>query len=194
MKVECDSGGARRKETPVGNFHVVSGRVIVSDPCYELGTWCQGILEKVRKGQWACHISFAQEGAYDTCVAELITRRTSQARSGSPRWTEERSFEVGVDSGQAGIFDIAHYRDDRAAQAVERLNRETICPEEPWYSLCCDRTSGSEMGAGVIPYGVVSSSGFGDGSYRCFTQRDCAGYIIAIRIVFITDRGGESGN
>ena len=193
MKIECGNGGGCRRETPVGSFRVVSGRVVVSDPCYEIGVWCQGVLEKVRKGQWASHVSLAQEGACDTCVAELIARRTPPANPSNPRWIEER-FEVGVDSGQAGIFDMAHYRDDRSAQAVERLSRETICPEEPWYSLCCDRTSGSEMGAGVIPHGVVSSSGFGDGSYRCFTQRDCAGYIIAIRIVFITDRGGESGN
>jgi len=193
MKVECSNGGGCRKETPVGRFRVVSGRVIVSDPCYEIGTWCQGILEKVRKGQWACHILLAREGACDMCVAELIARRTAPGNPAESRWTEEQ-FEVGVDSGQAGLFDLAHYRDDHAAQAVERLSHESICPDEPWYSLCCDRTSGSEMGAGTIPYGVVSSSGFGDGSYRCFTQRDRDGYITAIRIVFITDLEGEASD
>ena len=193
MKVECGNANGLRRETPVGRFRVVSGRVIVSDPCYEIGTWCQGILEKVRKGQWECHVSLAQEGASDTGVAELVARRASLPTPFNPSWIEER-FEVGVDSGQAGIFDMAHYRDDRVAQAVERLGRETICPDEPWYSLCCDRTSGSAMGAGIIPYGVVSSSGFGDGSYRCFTQRDREGYVTAIRTVFITDRGGDANN
>ena len=192
MKVQA-KGSVRRKETPIGTFHVASGRVIVSDPCYEAGTWCQGMLERVRKGQWMCHVLLAHEGACDTCIAELIVRHVSLSRAGSASWTGERSFEVGVDSGQAGIFDTAHYRDDRVAQAVERLSHESICPDEPWYSLCCDRTSGSEMGAGVIPYGVVSSSGFGDGSYRCFTHRDREGYIIGIKIVFITQVDEEAG-
>ena len=193
MKVEYSNCSGRRKGTVIGNFRVVSGRVVVSDPCYEIGTWCQGILEKVRKGEWVCQVSVSREDACDRCVTELTALRNPALDLGNPKWTEETSFEVGVDSGQAGIFDMAHYRDDRVAQAVERLSRETICPDEPWYSLCCDRTSGSEMGAGVIPYGVVSSSGFGDGSYRCFTQRDREGYIIGIKIVFITQVDEEAG-
>ncbi len=190
MKVECHS----RKKTAIGKFRVVSGRVVISDPCYEIETCCQGILEKVRKGEWRCQVSISREVYSDGCVTDLIALRPSALDIGNAKWTEETSFEVGVDSGQAGIFDMAHYRDDRVAQSVEHLSHEIICPEEPWYSLCCDRTSGSEIGAGVIPYGVVSSSGFGDGSYRCFTQRDREGYVTAIRIVFIKDRQGVTGS
>jgi len=185
MKV-ANSNSRPRKGTVIGNFRVVSGRVVVSDPCYEIGTWCQGILDKVRKGEWVCQVSIAQENACDRCVAELTAMRSPALDLGNPKWTAETSFEVGVDSGQAGIFDMAHYRDDRIADGVQRLSREIICGQEPWYSLCCDRTSGSELGAGIIPCGVVSSSGFGDGSYRCYTQRDRDGYVIGIRIVFIT--------
>lgn len=36
----------------LGSFDVHSGELIVSDPCYSLGTWCQGKLENVRNGEW----------------------------------------------------------------------------------------------------------------------------------------------
>ena len=185
MKAVHSKGGEHRKVITVGTFRIVSGRMVVSDPCYEIGVGCQGVLNKVRKGRWVCSTTVAQGGAYDMCVAELVARCGSPATPVSPRWTNQSSFVIGVDSGQAGIFDLAHYRQDRIAEAVHRLMQEQICPNEPWYSLCCDRTFGSEMGAGIIPYGAVSSSGIGDGAYRCFTRKDRCGYITGVRIVFI---------
>lgn len=193
MHTTHEDEGVSTRETPVGEFKVTSGQVMVSDPCYDAGLWCQGVLDKTRKGQWNAHVRLIREEACDVHVAELIARHSACSRTGIHGWTEERSFVVGVDSGQVGFFDVTHYRDDRLAQNVERLSHESICPDEPWYSLCCDRTLGSKIGAGIIPYGVVSSSGYGDGSYRCLTQRDADGYVIAIRVVFITDRGGVTG-
>ena len=194
MKADPGKHCGHRKVIHVGTFRVVSGRMVVSDPCYEIGTGCQGVLENVRKGRWMCNATVACGGAYDMCVAELAAWRGSPAGPGDLRWKEESSFAVGVDSGQAGIFDMAHYRHDRIAEAVQRLMQESICPEEPWYSLCCDRTFGSEMGAGIVPYGVVSSSGIGDGAYRCFTRKDRGSHIIGVRIVFITDVERKAGD
>jgi hypothetical protein len=103
----------------------------------------------------------------------------------SPRWVEE-PFDVGVDSGQAGVFDAAHFRDNLVVMGVERISKEApICPEEPWYSICCDRTIGSPCGAGVVPHGAVSSSGFGDGSYRCWTAKDRDGQVVAVKISYL---------
>ena len=33
-------------------FEIKSGKVVLSDPCYELGTWCQGIVNNVKNGEW----------------------------------------------------------------------------------------------------------------------------------------------
>lgn len=172
------------KRIEIGTFEVVTGKVVVSDPCYEIGTWCQGVLENVREGAWRCHVLRS-----DDRVAELILGHSS-GQAVSKRWNKE-SFDVGVDSGQAGVFDAAHYRDDAATQGVSRIAQEVICREEPWYSICCDRTLGNESGAGIIPFGVVSSSGYGDGSYRCYTRKDAAGCVVGIRIVFIADEDLE---
>ena len=187
MKTECNNGNGQRKEMSIGSFRVVSGRLVVSDPCYEIGAGSQGFLEKVRKGEWVCRVTVAQGGDFDKYIMELTAHRSRLPTFDDLGWTKETPFYVDVDSGQAGIFDMAHYRDDRIAETVQRLSDEEICPEEPWYSVCCDRTMSGELGAGIIPYGVVSSSGFGDGSYQCFTQRDSDGYVIGVKIVFIKD-------
>ena len=39
---------------------------------------------------------------------------------------------------------------------------------------------------GVLPNGVVSSSGYGDGSYRVYGQKNKDGEYVAFEVVFIT--------
>lgn len=34
----------------LGEFKCKSGKLIVSDPCYPLGTWCQLVLNNVKEG------------------------------------------------------------------------------------------------------------------------------------------------
>lgn len=36
----------------IGTFELTNGSVIISDPCYKKGTWCQGKLENVKTGTW----------------------------------------------------------------------------------------------------------------------------------------------
>ena len=43
------------------------------------------------------------------------------------------------------------------------------------------------MQAGVMPYGAVSSSGFGDGGYVCYTHEGDTGEIDFAFIVFIDE-------
>jgi hypothetical protein len=93
-------------------------------------------------------------------------------------WKRE-NFEVGVDSGQAGIFDGGHYKEDKVVEGIEFENNFA----EPWYNVCCDVTL-ADRGAGVIPFGVVSRSGFGDGGYTCYTIRNEIGWVIAVMIDF----------
>lgn len=93
----------------------------------------------------------------------------------------EQSFEVGVDSGQAGFFDDAFYQNDTV---FEELPAPGFAIGDLWYRHVCDITL-SKMSAGVLPYGAVSSSGFGDGGYTCYTHADENGVIDFAFIVFI---------
>lgn len=58
--------------------------------------------------------------------------------------------------------------------------------------MCCDKTL-SKTGAGIIPFGVVSSSGMGDGTYTCRVgKRDAE--ICLIEIDFGLSEPEEGGD
>ena len=144
----------------LGQFEIKSDKVMVSDPCYKIGTWCQGIVGNVKKGKWNAQIFVSDEGDWGNRVAVLIASHNSikgQIAYTCPNWKEEK-FEVGVDSGQAGIFDLKEFHSD---------NGDYNDPKS-WYKRVCDLTL---IGAGGIMdnSGVCSSSGFGDGGYICKT-------------------------
>ena len=76
----------------------------------------------------------------------------------------EELFKVGVDSGQAGVFDKPFYR--AGADAGQIPSEDAL---EAWYNSCCNQTLHTDHYAGVIPHGVVSNSGYGDGGYICYS-------------------------
>ena len=166
----------------IGSFEIKSGNVMISDPCYKLGTWCQGKIKNVKKGLWQAEVKQSDEGDFGNRIAELIA---SHSNTGATTEWKKTRLEVGVDSGQAGIFDLKEYH-----------GGEDEYGEGGWYDKCCHETLKKENGhqissAGVIKGGVVSSSGFGDGGYDCFIKRrrdsrNRAGKIVAIKIVFIS--------
>jgi hypothetical protein len=102
-------------------------------------------------------------------------------------------FEVGVDSGQAGIFDVDHYKDDSVfGNKKPKFERSTLDESgNKWYAFCCDATLYTKYTAGVIPYGAVSSSGFGDGGYPCIYWTDESGEIVKVAIGFIFDEEAD---
>ena len=156
----------------IGKFDVVSGEVVVSDPCYDLPDkmTCpdlSGVLA-VKNGEWRVTTINSDEGEWGNRVAYLLCRHEDNLFDDPYDFRlQPAEFDVAVDSGQAGVFDKQYFKDDSIVAGVERLYEgEVICEDEPWYSICCDRTC-SEEGAGVIPYGGLSSSGYGDGCYKC---------------------------
>lgn len=156
-------------------FEIVSGTVLVSDPCYPIGTWCQGELSNVKKGVWNVKTT-----KHSKRIAEIIVKHDDNKTK--PKW-QIQDFEVGVDSGQAGVFDKDYYRKDEIVKGYILANNPK---DEPWYSVCCEKTLSKER-YGVIPYGAVSSSGYGDGGYTCYTSKNKMGEIDAIKIVFIDE-------
>lgn len=133
---------------------------------------------------------------YDNRVAELLVVHKNYFLSvdAEADW-ELTEIDVGVDSGQAGIYEETSYPN------VDSL-------DETWYDTICALTSDKEHGrrktpvdaqpgpptylGGVLPdhSGVVTSTGFGDGGYNCYVlKRD--GKVIAIKIVYISDEEEE---
>ena len=85
------------------------------------------------------------------------------------------SETIGVDSGTAGFFDIEAYG-DRSESYLQvpfyRWKEEkkedilALTDKEKWFRMCADRTLSRKSGVGLIPNGVVSSAGLGDGCYE----------------------------
>jgi hypothetical protein len=88
------------------------------------------------------------------------------------------SFEVGVDSGQAGIYDEDYYR---------QYHSEDDCNDD-WYGDICDLTTPFGTKDGKC---VVSSSGYGDGGYDCYLLKDKNNEVVGFQIVFIEDEDEE---
>lgn len=42
-------------------FQVSSGSLQVTDPCYEVGTWCAGQIDRVKNGIWKASVSYSFE-------------------------------------------------------------------------------------------------------------------------------------
>ena len=166
-------------------FLVESGTLIVSDPCYEKDGELQAVIDNVFNGPWEMETICSDEGTFGNRVSVLIATAVGSVCR-EKDW-KHVDADIPVDSGQAGIFDLKYFKDDNVVRHIELLNKdEVICEEEPWYSLCCDRTLGEEK-AGVVPFGAVSSSGYGDGCYSCFICKNKDGKVIGVKIVFIED-------
>lgn len=174
-------------------FEIKSGKVVLSDPCYELGTWCQGVINNVKNGEWCAEATHVE--SWGRRVASLVSYHKDYPTTANDVMADGKilNFDGGVDSGQFGHFDFDGYRDDNSIIGVPRICPEPeniICEDEPWYSMCCDRTIGGD-GFGVLPLGVVSSSGYGDGSYDTFGIMNENGEYVAFATIFITDADME---
>jgi Protein of unknown function (DUF4241) len=170
----------------LGKFDIKSGKAMVSDPCYTKGTWCQGELDKVKNGEWVANVEQSDEGMWGIRNSELIAYHNQYGMPSSWQWSRE-NFDIGVDSGQCGFYDLDFYRNDSMVGEIEnRLHFDLNEDGERFYALNCDMTGG-EMRADVMEFGTVSSSGYGDGGYTLYTVRDSDGLVVAMKVVFIED-------
>ena len=168
-----------------------SGILRVSDPCYYFDVWCSGQLENARKGKWKAVIEklSPEQTKWGERVASLLVFHAGAADVpfSFASW-KEAPFEVGVDSGQAGVFDLAYYRNDAVVKENDYGSYPWDC-DGPFYSACGSHTL-SEKQAGCLSHGAVSSSGYGDGGYRAYYAEE-GGEVVAVRIVFIDEDEGE---
>lgn len=199
-------------------------KVMVSDPCYGLNTWCQGIVENVLLGDYECKVGFSDEGDWGNRVADIEVIHKDYLDKFLDYSAEE--FEVGVDSGQAGIFDYEYYK----KYHTDRNESEHV--DDDWYDKVFTLTYVSEKnpnyerfnwdidgedyyetikrhkeyekdwnrsslylshfdGNTIDGLGFVSSSGYGDGGYTCWTAKNDEGKVIAIRVEYIGEYDDE---
>lgn len=146
--------------------------VMVSDPCYTDPTWCQHKLKNVLPGEYSVYNKKHDAGDWGIRNSMLLAVHTDY-KNEDLRWKECVAASIGVDSGQAGIFDLPYYRKDSVFENEEsnflkEFRNYNSEEGDVWYSHMCDRTLG-EQGWGHFEHGVVATSGYGDGSYTLYT-------------------------
>jgi hypothetical protein len=169
-------------------------KVVVSDPCYDIPTWCQAILTGVLPGKYLADVvkSDGSDG-WGIRVASLnATHEDFFDKMGLIHW-DVSPADIGVDSGQCGIFNFDQFRNDIASDAYGLplvFGGRKDSDGDLWYERMCSLTLSTEDGGvsdddwGGTPDGVVSSSGYGDGSYTLMIGK-IENDIVAFEIVYI---------
>lgn len=167
----------------LGTFEIVSGEMYVTDPLFELDTECVSALKNVRSGRWNAAVYMVKTGGNVERVSRLAVWHEDAPEPDQLR-KAEADFEVPVDAGQAGFFDTAHYRD---SSVIDTAPAETYSDGEcVWFDRCCEIALGPDQ-AGVLPFGAVSTSGYGDDVYPCVYYANEAGEILRAELAFITE-------
>lgn len=155
----------------VGQFKVKSHKLRISDPCYDKKTWCAGVIDEVKNGTWESYVKVNDDNRVSELMAfhKDITKSTLK----NDNWIEQ-DIDVGVDSGQCGIFDEDSYPEGKTGEYND---------VNSFYGKCCKITS-SDYGS--IDFGVISSSGYGDGSYVSYILEE-KDEVVGVKIIFIED-------
>lgn len=113
------------KET-VGEI-TLNNKVRISDPCYDIDTWCAGTIENVLPGDYKCYMQRVDTGSWGVRISSIEVKHKDYLNI-EP--TENTGIDVGVDSGQAGIYDLDYFV----------KNREDKNGDDKWYWRVCDST------------------------------------------------------
>jgi hypothetical protein len=150
----------------------LGNKVVVSDPCYTIPTWCQIVVNDVLPGEYLSSVEMVDLNEWGTRSNTMVAIHKDYLDA-KLRFSEYPGT-VGVDSGQAGIFDFDSYRNDEVAEGITTPSVDFNLGEkgegEKWYEKMCKFTL-SEKSWGVYDSGIVSSSGVGDGSYDLYVAK-----------------------
>jgi len=169
----------------IGTFLTSTDVLRISDPCYEKEVWCCGTVKNCEIGKWSAFLIYSDEKNWGIRVAENIaifgdiSEIDAEIILNEKNW-KNSNIDVGVDSGQCGIFDDSKYPDGETGEYDGKGS---------FYDKCCNSTLSDQQGD-VIEFGTVSSSGYGDGSYDCLIAE--TDKVSAIRIIFIGDEDDDT--
>ena len=156
----------------------LGSEVYVSDPCYGVDTWCQAFVSGLKPGKYHGFMTLKDFGAFGGIRATNLWVAHENNVRNYP--TSLVSGVIGVDSGSAGIFDKDYY--EKYHPIISNKEDES----HKWYKRQFDlRYSCGKEGIALDGKGVVSFSGFGDGSYSLYAGRNSKNEIVSLRIRFI---------
>ena len=145
-------------------------KVVLGDPCYSLNS--VSIINNVLPGTYCTIIRVVDCDSWGNRVSRLMAFHENHAHKiqyndDNPE-TLYDSFTglkcsdseiIGVDSGQAGIYDYDYF--------CENEKERNYNDKNSWYRKICDMTIESHGGC-LDNKCVVSNSGYGDGGYKTY--------------------------
>ena len=153
--------------------------VHISDPCYDRDVWCRTELTKVKPGSYRVYtVHNDEEGRVHNLM--LLNAEKYGPWQFFVQWCQDEN--VGVDSGQMGVFDDSIY-------PTEKEIGESFDDPKTFYGRCCQATLADEMEGLIDGAGAVTSSGYGDGTYWVFTNTGVTKN--AILIDYLSEANGE---
>lgn len=161
----------------IGTFTVKNTDLVLSDPCYSFDLNSCTVVAGVLPGTYHAFVSRYEVPNWGVRNCQLLVVHERYLNMVDDLAFEEADLGVGVDSGQAGIFDIDQYR--------------PYPNEDEWYESLCRISLNSPLQAGVVEGGVVSVSGFGDGVYDAFFAHNADERVVGVQIVFINEQDLE---
>jgi hypothetical protein len=162
----------------------LSDKVRVSDPCYDNDVWCKTMLTGVLPGEYEVTVGRSDDVSWGNRISQLQVVHKDYKHKNLV-WDEHS--EIGVDSGQAGVFCESTYRNDQVDIDTPKHDFTLSFNDksgDAWYEKMCKFTLSGE-GWGAYETGVVTSSGYGDGGYPLEIVREDNGYIVGMRITYI---------
>lgn len=147
-----------KKYIELGTFEVETGQIIAIDPSYPFDE--RQVMKNVFKGTWNSRAEVVLTKKGDIISKLIITPSILNEQlfnSLIKKWRRVKGI-FGVDSAQFGFFDLNYFADN---EFYREFNKDA---DNPFYELCLAATNNKPF-ARVIPFGVVSVSGYGDGAY-----------------------------
>ena len=146
-------------------------KVVISDPCYELGCHCAIIRKDFMPGGYTVFARKSDEGDWGNRVSRLMAFHDDYAHrfsvhdddvdalvDGTPCGISVEHGEIGVDAGCAGIYDYEYF--------AENQPDNDYYDHDSWFYRVTSLTN-LENGRGGVMDGLcgITESGYGDGGY-----------------------------
>jgi hypothetical protein len=143
----------------IGTIDLRKGKVDVTDPCYERGTWCAAYGIPLFPGMYHVYVNEVELDPWGKRIKSLQIRHINWRND--KRWAHNEqviSHQIGVDSGLCGIYISPKRNYDDAA----------------WEDYCEMLNKMDYPHVFFDERGITVSSGIGDGVYHCSGKRDAA--------------------
>lgn len=187
----------------LGTFDCESGRMRVTDPCYDK-EGDSGKVKVVKPGRWVAYSQLCISNSIFTQQKHLFPRALVVMHS---EVAEDRSFDVsasadweeaggiGVDSGQTGFFDNKKYPEEPCNKEngswenfYEKCMKATLPDEResvPQFGVLVVNPNQNRAGL-VDDFGVASATAYGDGYYQLYVLKKDK-RVVAMKVVYMED-------